>query len=122
MAAKKQPQPPVTPVLDALNEAVSKATHLGPMDLPAVEAARALARKIDVVDAYMQALTEDARERDLRPPSQDNVSIPTFLKYCESLGLTPAGRTRAAVETPKGGAQGGSKLAQLQSLKGGKSA
>ena len=113
---------PVTPVLDALNDAVKVATHLGPMDAAAVEAARALARKIDLHDEYFEALTDDALVYDLRPPSQDNVSIPTFLKYCESLGLTPSGRARAEIEKPKGGASGGSKLAQLQSLKGGKTA
>ena len=100
------------PVLDALNEAVEKATHLGPLDEPAVEAARALARKIDAADLYMEALIDDAADHNLRPPSQDNVSIPAFLKYCESLGLTPAGRVRLVDQKPE--ASGGSKLGNLQ--------
>lgn len=114
MADDREP----TPVLDALNEAVESARHLTPMDRPAVEAARALALKIDMADRYFEALADHAAEG--KPPSQDNVSIPTFLKYCDALGLTPIGRTRADIEKAKGGA--GGKLAQLQSLKGGKSA
>lgn len=76
-----------------------------------------MARKIDGMDAYLAALADDAAERRLRPPSQDNVSIPTYLKFCESLGLTPAGRARAAIEGVKGGR--GGKLAQLRSVAGG---
>ena len=46
----------------------------------------------------------------------DNVSIPTYLRYCESLGLTPAGRLKL---DPKKESTGG-KLAQLRSVQGGK--
>jgi hypothetical protein len=108
-----------TPILDALNEAVTKATHLGVLDKPAVEAARALARKIDLMDEYFDALADDVASRNLRPPSVDNVSLPTFLKYCDALGLTPAGRSRQTKETQpapeNGGAKGGN-LSRLRSV------
>lgn len=106
---------PQTPVLDALNDAVERAPHLGNLDKPAVEAARALARKIDLTDEYFEALAEDAAERKLKPPAQDNVSIPTFLKYCESLGLTPAGRAKLA-EGKKPEAKTGGKLASVSDI------
>lgn len=82
-------------VLGALNEAVEAATHLGVSDAPAVEAARALARKIDSA------------------VESDNVSIPTFLKYCDALGFTPVGRSKLGepeVKEPDG------KLAKLRSI------
>ena len=79
-------------VLEATNRAINGATHLGPQDAGAVAAIRALARKIDGMDEYYHELRESYRERDLRPPSPDNVSLPTYLRYAESLGLTPAGR------------------------------
>ena len=107
-----------TPILDALNEAVEGATHLTALDEPAVEAARALARKIDLMDEYFQALAEDAADRNLRTPSVDNVSIPTFLKYCDALGLTPAGRARQTKEpTTTGGETGGGKGGKLAHLR-----
>ena len=106
-----------TPVLDATVAAIKAAAHLGPMDAGAVETIKALALKIDAQDEYMEALADDAADRNLRPPSQDNVSIPTYLKFCESLGLTPAGRTKAAIEA-KGGQSGGSTLGKLRSVHG----
>lgn len=42
----------------------------------------------------------------------DNVSIPTYLKYCESLALTPAGRVKLG---EKKEAPGG-KLGKLRSI------
>jgi hypothetical protein len=45
----------------------------------------------------------------------DNVTQGLYLKYCESLGLTPAGRTR--LEDKK--ESGGGKLAHLRSVQGG---
>ena len=99
-------------VIDATEAAIKAASHLTAMDSGAVETLRALARKIDGADAYFEALEEQAAERKLRPPSVDNVSIPTYLKFCESLGLTPAGRVRLAGQKPE--ASGGSKLGNLQ--------
>lgn len=89
-------------LLNATNKAIRAATHLGPMDAGTVAAIRSLAQRIDVGDVYFKALAEQAEERKLRPPSVDNVSIPTYLKYAESLGLSPVGRVRAAVDKAKG--------------------
>ena len=108
-------------ILDATNRAIKAASHLGSMDAGAVETIRALALKIDLQDEYFEALADDAAQNDRRPPAQDNVSIPTYLKYAESLGLTPAGRTKLA-DAPKGKGDGGGKLGKLQSVPKPKSA
>lgn len=81
---------------------VAAATHLTASDSAAVEAARALARKIDAWDVIVEWAVEDATESESRPkvPQNDNVSLASFLKYCESLGLTPAARRGAASGNP----------------------
>lgn len=99
-------------VIDATEAAIAAAAHLTPMDAGAVEALRALARKIDGADEYFMELAFEAEDRKSRPPSQDNVSIPTYLKFCESLGLTPAGRVRLAEKKPEAGS--GNRLGNLQ--------
>jgi hypothetical protein len=84
-------------VREALEKSVAAASHLTPMDAGAVEAARALADKIDAWDAIVEWALDDAGDKPgARPavPQNDNVSIPSYLKFCESLGLTPAGRAR----------------------------
>lgn len=104
-------------VSDATEKAIAAATHLTGMDGGAVEALRKLARKIDAWDLIVEwALDDKAGMRgwEGRPvvPEHDNVSIPTYLKFCESLGLTPAGRVKLPApkkEQPVG------KLASLQS-------
>ena len=98
-------------LLEATKESVAAATHLTKADAGAVEVLYTLAMKIDLMDEYFDELANDARENERRPPSQDNVSIPTYLKFCESLGLTPAGR--AKLEEAKGGSDAG-KLRLLQ--------
>ena len=75
-----------------------EAGHLTDADQAAVQALRDLAVKISAQDSYFDALLEDARERKGRPPVQDNVSLPTFLKYCEALGLTPSSRAALAAK------------------------
>ena len=82
-------------IVDATEAAIKAATHLTVMDQGAVEALRFLAKKIDTEDTLRDmALEWAAEDEKRRPPSVDNVSIPTYLKFCESLGLTPAGRLR----------------------------
>ena len=108
-----------TPVLDATVASVEDARRrgqIGASDAGAVAALLALARKIDMQDEYFQALAELAEENNSRPPSVDNVSLPTYLKYCDSLGLTPSGRERLS---DKPAAPGG-KLGRLQAIAGGK--
>jgi hypothetical protein len=102
-------------VREALDEAIAAATHLTPVDAGAVAAACALADKIDAWDTIVDWALDDVAGMDSskRPavPANDNTSLPTFLHYCESLGLTPAGRSK--LETPKE-ASGGGKLGSLQ--------
>lgn len=84
-------------------------------DQGAVEAMLALARKIDAWDVIVQWAIEDAREREDRPkvPQNDNVSISAYLKYAESLGLTPAGRSKLTEKKPEAA---GGKLGKLHSV------
>ncbi|KQQ65712.1 hypothetical protein ASF63_10145 [Microbacterium sp. Leaf320] len=91
------------------------------MDAGAVEALRALARKIDAWDQIVDWALEDAAEtKGGRPtvPQNDNVSISAYLKYCDQLGLTPTGRKALGV---KDGGEGGKK-AKLTALRSGRSA
>ena len=107
-------------VLDATEAAIKAATHLTDMDKGAVEALRSLAAKIDAWDVIVDWASDDvAGMEGRRPavPANDNVSIPTYLKFCESLGLTPTGRTRAQIEKGKGDG-GGSALGRLRSVHG----
>lgn len=103
---------------EATDAAIAAASHLTPMDDGAVAALRYLAHKIDTELELRELALRFADEHEQKPPSVDNVSVPTYLKYCESLGLTPAGRARAQLEAAKGGA--GGKLGQLRALSGGK--
>lgn len=89
-------------VAEATEASIKAATHLVELDRGAVEALRTLAEAIDVLAAN-GGLREDGK--------LDNVSIPTYLKFCESLGLTPAGRARLPEKKPE--APGG-KLALLR--------
>ena len=101
-------------VADATESAIAAASHLTPMDVGAVETLRTLARKIDTEDELRGLALDYAAELQQKPPSVDNVSIPTYLKFCESLGLTPAGRLRLG--DPKKEPTGG-KLASLSPIK-----
>lgn len=108
-------------ILDATDRTIKAAKHLTDMDAGAVETIRALALKIDLQDEYFQELADQASERKLRPPSPDNVSIPTYLKYCEALGLTPSGRTKLEpAKEPED--KSGNKLAGLRSVHAGETA
>lgn len=110
-------------VLDATEAAIGAAAHLTPLDAGALEALRVLAQKIDTDDELRAAYLDDAVNRKVtegverRPLQLDNVSIPTYLKFCESLGLTPAGRKRLDEKKESGGG----KLAQLRAVDGGQS-
>ena len=74
------------------------AAGLGDIDAGAVEALRALARKIQawdrIVDFALDDVKDDVLSKATRPavPQNDNVSISAYLKYCDQLGLSPAGR------------------------------
>lgn len=110
-------------LIDATEDAIKAAKHLTDMDQGAVEALRALARKIDAWDQVVEWALDDARAAEgKRPavPQNDNVSISAYLKYCDQLGLSPAGRK--SLELDRGGESGGSKLGKLRTVHGGKSA
>lgn len=102
---KKPAEPDVVlgPVATATEAAIGAATHLTPADAGALEALRALARKIDAWDTIVQWALNDAVQTESRPtvPTNDNVSLPTYLKFCESLGLTPLGRGRLPEKKPE---------------------
>jgi len=88
-------------VRKALDASVKAATHLTVVDFAVVEAARALADKIDAWDVIVEWALEDAAETESRPkvPQNDNVSLASFLKYCQSLGLAPDQRKERPTTT-----------------------
>lgn len=92
---------------EAVERSIASAAHLTSADDAAVNALRTLAERIDTESELRQAMLgwANAQDRQVRTPKDDNVSIPTFLKYCESLGLTPAGREKV---TKEGGGSGSS--------------
>lgn len=83
-------------VSESFLAAVGAAKHVDAegADAAAVSAGLALARKIDAWDQIVDWALEDASETESRPkvPANDNTSLPTFLRYCEALGLTPGSR------------------------------
>jgi hypothetical protein len=92
----------VGPIERATRASLRAATHLTPVDKGAVETLKMLARKIDTEDQLRDMALAWAEEHKQKPPPVDNVSVPTYLKYCESLGLTPAGRGRLPEKKPEG--------------------
>ena len=72
-------------VAEATARSVAAAEELGDLDAGAVAVLVNMAGMID----YLLA------NGGIGPAGKlDNVSIPTYLRYCESLGLTPAGRVK----------------------------
>lgn len=105
-------------VFESFQVSVRAAAHVDAegVDAGAVAAAGALAQKIDAWDQIVQWAIEDAAESESRPkvPANDNTSLPTFLKYCEALGLTPMAR-KAVGDQPKKEAD---PLASIKSKRG----
>lgn len=98
-------------VSEALERSIRNAPHLRARHSAAIAAARKLARKIDAWDTIVDWALEDAAEtRGARPavPANDNVSLASFGKYLDMLGLVPddvdpaktAPKTPAATATP----------------------
>ena len=89
-------------VVEATGVSVAAADHLDRegKDAGAIAALLAAARKIDdwdqVLDAYFEQLEMDPESAPAKPPAMDNTTLGTFLKYLESLGLTPGGRGELA--------------------------
>lgn len=74
-------------VEESVEESLADAGHLTKADAGAVQVLRGLARSVDYLLAH-DGLNESGRF--------DNVTVPTFLRYCEQLGLTPMGRKALA--------------------------
>lgn len=85
-------------VSEALERSIVNAKHLRARHSATIAAARALARKIDAWDTIVEWALDDAAQGKGRPavPANDNVSIASFLKYLDALGLTPEDETPAA--------------------------
>jgi len=99
----KHPPQREGPVFAATELAVSAASHLTDSDAGTVAVLMDLARTIDGMD-----------DRDAEAPL-DNVTIPTYLKFSDALGLTPLSRLKLEKPEVKGG-----KLAELRSIRGGR--
>lgn len=69
-------------VRDAVDRSVRNAPHLRAIHSAPVAALRVLAERID-------SPPSSADDAEAKLPQNDNVSIPTFLKYCQALGLVP---------------------------------
>ena len=82
-------------IVEACEQALKAAGHVDGegADAGAVAALLALARKIDAWDDIVDLAVSQAPEgRRPTVPQHDNTSLPTFLRYCEALGLTPGSR------------------------------
>lgn len=100
-------------LVGATEKAIEAASHLTDADAGAVEAMRALARKIDAWDQIVDWALDDAGDKPgSRPtvPQNDNVSLSAYLKYCDQLGLSPAGRKALDLKKERAGG----KLAALR--------
>lgn len=97
-----------TSVRQATEDAVNAAEHLTKMDAGAVATLLKLADQIDYLTEH-GGMSEDGKF--------DNVSIPTYLRYAESLGLTPGGRAKPGVGAKRASETGGQR--GLTGLQGG---
>ena len=129
MAARRTPstrqKAPVT-VVDATEASIKAAQAAGQLlgqDDAALAALRVLAKKIDAMTDVPAGVTADGEivEERKRPEPLDNVSVPTFLKYLNELGLTPLGRkTLLAAKKEGGGGSGApSRLSVLRQQQAG---
>ncbi|MDQ3307735.1 MAG: hypothetical protein M3499_05190 [Actinomycetota bacterium] len=99
-------------VVEATEMALEAAPHLTETDAGAVEVLRGLAREIDVRDELREFALQWAAETKTRPPGIDNVTVPTYLKFCDALGLTPSGRKALELREAARG-----KLAEVRDLR-----
>lgn len=83
-------------VRDAVDRSVRNAPHLRAIHSAPVAALRVLAERIDSPPASPD-------EAEPRLPQNDNVSIPTFLKYCQALGLVPDLKAEKEASKPAAG-------------------
>lgn len=100
---------------------ITAATHLTPADAAAVAALRVLAKKVDSLADSTAGVSDDGELTEDRKRGLDNVTLPTFLKFCSELGLTPAGRHAIEGKKTESKSSGG-RLAHLKSVQGGRPA
>lgn len=102
---------------DETEKAIKAADHLTEADVGAVEAMRQLARKIDSWDELVATALRlaAAGDSDVKIPPHDNVSLSTYLKYADALGLSPHGRKLLGLKKR----DDGDKRAKLTALRGG---
>ncbi|MFA5898161.1 MAG: hypothetical protein WC829_03495 [Hyphomicrobium sp.] len=81
-------------VREAVDRSVRNAQHLRAIHSAPIAALQVLAERID---APMNATDDD----DSKAAQFDNVSIPTFLKYCQALGLMPDLKSEKQQTSPK---------------------
>lgn len=102
-------------VYDETVAAVDSARASGLLEASDDGAVAALLHIAEQIDSQIDGLTPSGK--------LDNVSIPTFLKYCEALGLTPLSRQKiraAMLENDKEGkSNSGGKLGKLRAINGG---
>jgi hypothetical protein len=79
-------------VVEATEQSLAASLHLTEADAGAVAVLRELAKEIDSRDELRDLALRYAGEHNQKPPGIDNVTVPTYLKFCDALGLTPAGR------------------------------
>lgn len=96
-------------LLDATNEAIAAAPHLtDPRYLGSLQALRMLAAKADQWQKIVDWAVEDLADQDGRKrpavPQNDNVTLASYARLSEQLGLTPIGRKAL---DGVGGANGG---------------
>ena len=92
-------------------------------DAGPIQALILLARKIDAWDEIVAFALADAADMGGRPavPQNDNVSLASYLKYCESLGLTPAAQAKKP-DAKKDEGKPKSKLAAVRESRDGSAA
>lgn len=111
------------PVRNALDKALTEARKQGtvsPLDAGTIRAAQALADKIDAWDQIVEWAFKDQQEAEAQRcavPQNDNVSLASFLKYMNDLGLTPAARATATGKAT--GKAGGAPVGKLEALQAG---
>ncbi|GAB3622571.1 hypothetical protein GCM10027418_06530 [Mariniluteicoccus endophyticus] len=113
----------VGPISEQLEVSIAAAgDKITPADQALVQAARFLAKKIDTEDLVRDRVLTLSAEAGEKPPNlpMDNVSVPTFLKYLDALGLSPAGRVRIEGQKKEDAARGGkaTKLSVLRAEEG----
>ena len=91
-------------VVEATELAIAAAQHLSDADAGAVAVLRGIAGQVEYLLEH-DGINESGKF--------DNVSPSLYLKYCESLGLTPAGRKALDMKAE----QSGGKLAGVRGIR-----